>query len=297
MQQLCNSCPRNCGAIRTENGNKGGFCGMSLLPKIARADLHFWEEPCISGSKGSGTIFFSGCSLRCVYCQNFEISHLGGGEIVGFEALAQMMQRLENAGAHNINFVNPTHYIYAIKEALKIYRPKIPLVYNSGGYDSAAVINEDIFDIYLMDIKYVSPEKSLKYSGVDNYFSVASKAVSAAAKLKGTPILNEEGIMLSGVIVRHLVLPQSTREAIAVIDWVQQNAPNVYLSIMSQYIPCGKAADYPEINRVITKREYDKILDYALASGLNNIFIQDRCSADKNYIPNFNWGIDYENGT
>ena len=290
MQQLCSVCPRKCGAVRTESENIGGFCKMPLLPKVARAELHFWEEPCISGVKGSGTIFFSGCSLRCVYCQNFEISHLGGGEIVSIEELAQMMKRLEESGAHNINFVNPTHYIYAIKEALDVYRPKIPLVYNSGGYDSVSVINENVFDIYLMDIKYVNPQKSLKYSGVFDYFSVAKEAVLAAYKLKGAPVLNDEGIMQSGVIVRHLVLPQSTWEAIAVIDWVEENMPDIYLSIMAQYLPCGKAMEYPEINRVITKREYEKVVDYACASGLDNIFVQDRCSADKIYIPKFNLG-------
>lgn len=263
---------------------------MPLLPKVARAALHFWEEPCISGTRGSGTIFFSGCSLRCVYCQNYEISHLGGGEVISFEALAQMMKRLEEEGAHNINFVNPTHNIYAIKEALKIYKPKIPLVYNSGGYDSASVIEENIFDIYLMDVKYISPEKSLRYSGVSDYFSVASKAILAAYKLKGPPVFDNEGIMQSGVIIRHLVLPQSTREAIAVTDWVKRNVPNVILSIMAQYLPCGQADNFPEINRVITKREYDKVVDYICLQGLENVFIQDRCSASENYIPDFNLG-------
>ncbi len=263
---------------------------MPLLPKIARADLHFWEEPCISGKNGSGTVFFSGCSLRCVYCQNYDISHLGGGELKSIEDLAEIMRELENRGAHNINFVNPTHYIWAIRAALDIYKPTIPLVYNSGGYDLESVIKEDIFDIYLLDLKYVSSEKSLRYSGVKDYFQYASNAIKTAYKLKGKPIFNEDGIMQSGVIVRHLVLPQNTNEALKVIDWVAANVPNAHLSLMAQYLPCGKAEQYSEINRRITRREYDKVLDYVCSKNTENVYIQDRLSAKKEYIPTFNLG-------
>ncbi len=262
---------------------------MPLYPKIARADLHFWEEPCISGENGSGTIFFSGCSLRCVYCQNYEISHQGGGILKTPQELALIMRDLENRGAHNINFVNPTHYVWAIEEALKIYKPQIPLVFNSSGYDLEQTVIKDIFDIYLFDLKYVSEEKSLKYSAAADYFSVASRAIEAAYKLKGKPCF-DNGIMKSGVIVRHLVLPMNTGEALRVIDWVSERMPDVYFSLMAQYIPSGKAENYPEINRRITKREYDKVVDYICGKDMPNVYIQSRASAKESYVPNFNLG-------
>lgn len=262
---------------------------MPLYPKIARADLHFWEEPCISGKNGSGTIFFSGCSLRCVYCQNFEISHNNGGILKTPEQLADIMRELENRGAHNINFVNPTHYIWAIEQALKIYRPNIPLVFNSGGYDSVEVIEKDIFDIYLMDLKYVTPEISYKYSAAANYFDVASRAINAAYKLKGSSVV-ENGIMKSGLIIRHLVLPMNTFETLKVIDWVDEYANEAYFSLMAQYTPCGNAAKYKELNRPITEREYNKTVDYLCSKNLKNVYIQDRKSANSGYIPKFDLG-------
>ncbi len=262
---------------------------MPIYPKIARADLHFWEEPCISGQNGSGTIFFSGCSLSCVYCQNYEISHNGKGQVITPSELAEIFRELEQKGAHNINFVNPTHYVLAIKEALKIYKPKIPLVFNSGGYDLEETINEDIFDIYLFDLKYVSAEKSLKYSAAADYFEFASKAILAAYRLKARPIF-KNGIMQSGLIVRHLVLPMNTNETIGVIDWVSENIPDVHFSLMAQYIPCGKAENYSEINRRITQREYDKVVDYICGNNMPNVYIQSRRSAKEYYIPKFDLG-------
>ena len=286
MKILCNACPRRCNAERTENTGSG-YCGMPLFPVIALADLHFGEEPCISGEKGSGTVFFSGCSLNCVFCQNEIISHKKQGIMVTPERLAEIFKELEEKGSNNINLVNPTHFIWAIKEALKIYRPKIPLVYNSGGYDDQNVIKENVFDVYLMDLKYVSSEKSLKYSGAADYFEVASKSIKAALEVAGTPVLNGEGIMQSGVIIRHLVLPLATKEAIKVIDWVKENAKDAYLSIMSQYVPLARACEFPEINRRITKREYEKVLSYALDSGLENVYVQELISANETYIPIF----------
>lgn len=262
---------------------------MPLYPKIARAELHFWEEPCISGKNGSGTIFFSGCSLRCAYCQNYDISHKNGGILKTPEELANIMRELENKDAHNINFVNPTHYIWAIEEALEIYKPSVPLVYNSGGYDNASVIEKDIFDIYLMDLKYLSSDISKKYSAAEDYFEKASEAIKAAYKLKGEPRF-ENGIMQSGLIIRHLVLPMNTREAIKVIDWVNDNTPNAYFSLMAQYIPSGKAKDFSEINRRITKREYDKVVDYICGKNIPNVYIQSRESAKECYVPDFNLG-------
>ncbi len=262
---------------------------MPLNPKLSGVHLHFGEEPCISGENGSGTVFFAGCSLRCVYCQNYEISHKNHGRVVTAERLAEILGELEAKGAHNINFVNPTHYFEAIKQALKIYRPKIPLVYNSGGYDKSENILEDIFDIYLMDLKYVSAEKALKYSAAADYFEVAASALKAAYSLKEQPVIDKNGIMQSGFIVRHLVLPQATNEAIRVIDFVKENLPKAYLSLMAQYVPLGDAACFPEINRKITRREYAKVVNYALSADLENVFIQELSSAEDSYVPKFDF--------
>jgi putative pyruvate formate lyase activating enzyme len=261
---------------------------MPLFPVVARASLHFGEEPCISGSCGSGTIFFSGCSLSCVYCQNEIISHKRKGIKITPKRLAEIMRELEEQGAHNINFVNPTHFIWAIKEALSIYKPNIPLVYNSGGYDLPEIISENIFDIYLLDLKYVSSERALKYSNAENYFEYASESIKAAYKLCSKPVFSSDGIMQKGLIIRHLVLPLATKEAIRVIDWVKDNTPNAYLSIMSQYFPAAKAEEYKEINRRITKREYEKVLSYVIEKDLENVYIQQRNSASEIYVPDFN---------
>ena len=287
MKILCNACPRRCNALRDEKQGSG-YCGMPLFPVIARVSLHFGEEPCISGKQGSGTIFFSGCSLRCVYCQNEIISHKNQGISVTPQRLAECFKELCRQGAHNINFVNPTHFIWAIKEALKIYKPNIPLVYNSSGYDDCEIISENIFDIYLMDLKYISKEKSLKYSSVEDYFEYASKSIKEAYKVAGKPIFDDKGIMHRGLIIRHLVLPFATKEAIKVIDWVKENTKDAYLSIMSQYLPLAKAQNFPEINRKITEREYEKVLSYALDSGLDNIYVQELDSATDTFIPDFN---------
>ncbi len=285
----CNLCPRRCNAEREENKNLNGFCKMPLLPKVARADLHFWEEPVISGTNGSGTIFFSGCSLNCVYCQNYEISHQDKGTVISYEKLAELFYELERKGAHNINLVSPSHYVLAIKEALKIYKPKIPIVYNSSGYDNEESLEmlKDYIDIFLLDLKYLSSDRARLYSSAADYPEVAKKAILKAYKLQDKCII-ENGIMQKGVIIRHLLLPQATKEAISVFDWVNENTPKAYFSIMSQYVPCGKAEEMPIINRKVTKREYEKVIDYILESGFSNVFIQDGKSADKKYIPDFN---------
>ncbi len=286
-QSLCNQCPRRCGAVRSDSENVGGYCGMPALPKIARADLHFWEEPCISGQNGSGTIFFSGCSLSCVYCQNYDISHKNEGRVVTVEELANIMRDLEAKGAHNINFVNPTHYFSVIKEALSIYRPKIPLVYNSSGYDLSENIAEDIFDIYLFDLKYVSDDIALKYSGAADYVAHAASAIKTAYRLKKNTF-DKNGIMKSGVIVRHLVLPMNTRAALSAVDWFCENTHDATLSIMSQYTPCGEASRFKELTRRITPREYDKVLNYIYEKGIENVYVQDLNSSVSSYIPDFN---------
>lgn len=285
----CNLCPKRCNAERTEQNNINGFCKMPLLPKVARADLHFWEEPIISGKNGSGAVFFSGCSLDCVYCQNYEISHCEKGTLISYEKLAEIFYELEKKGAHNINLVSPSHYVLAIKEALKIYRPKIPIVYNSSGYDnvnSLKILEGDI-DIFLLDLKYLNSNRAEKYSNTPDYPENAAKALKEAYRQRGECVI-ENGIMKKGVIIRHLLLPQGTKEAISVFDFVKENMPNAYFSIMSQYIPFGNAKDFPEINRKVTNREYEKVIDYIMDSNFKNVFIQERDSANEEYIPEFN---------
>ncbi len=262
---------------------------MPLLPKVARADLHFWEEPTISGKNGSGTVFFSGCPLSCVYCQNFEVSHKGLGESVTVERLAEIFKQLESRGAHNINLVTPTHYTLAIKQALDIYRPKIPIVYNSSGYDSVETLKilEGYVDIYLMDFKYMSGDRAELYSGARDYPEIAKLALAEAYRQQNECVIDDNGIMQKGLIVRHLLLPQATKEAMSVFDWIKENTPNAYFSIMSQYIPMGKAAEMPVINRRVTKREYNKVIDYISSFDFKNVFIQEESSADSKYIPKF----------
>jgi len=284
----CNLCPRRCNSIRTENENLTGFCKMPLLPKVARAALHFWEEPPISGDKGSGTIFFSGCPLKCIYCQNYQVSAGEVGVEITSQRLSEIFKELEEQGAHNINLVTPTHYVLAIKEALDIYKPNIPIVYNSGGYENVETLRmlEGYVDIYLMDYKYVSSEKAAEYSSAADYPNVVTSAITECYRQQPQCVM-ENGIMQKGVIVRHLILPQNTKDAMAVFDWVRENTPNAYFSIMSQYVPFGRAVKHKIIGRKITDREYDKVLDYIFQSDFQNVYIQDKKSSDEKYIPLF----------
>lgn len=285
---ICSLCPRSCKAERNQlYGN--GYCKMPTLPKVARAALHFGEEPCISGENGSGTIFFSGCSLSCVYCQNYNISQEGYGKIISIERLAQIFKELEEKGANNINLVNPTHYTFAIKKALDLYRPNIPILYNSSGYEREEVLKslENYVDIYLLDIKYLSNDRAKEYSNAYDYPEYAKKAVLEAYRQKNKCVF-ENGIMKKGLIIRHLILPQGTNEAICVFDFVHKNTPNAYFSIMSQYTPLAKAENFSKINRKITKREYEKVLSYIINSNFNNVFMQELNSSGKEFIPDFN---------
>ena len=285
----CNLCPRKCNAARSESQNIGGFCKAPLLPKIARAALHFWEEPCISGSKGSGTVFFSGCSLNCVYCQNHDVSRNIIGKTISYERLAEIFKELENSGAHNINLVTPSHYVYAIKKALDIYRPNIPIIYNSSGYDSVDTLKflEGYIDIYLMDFKYIKEDKAQKYSAAKNYPIVAIDAIKETYRQVGGCDFSDN-IMKKGLIIRHLLLPQGTNDAISIFNWVKENTPNAFFSIMSQSTPMSACENYPEVNRKITKREYEKVLSVILDSNFKNCYIQEKSSSSTEYIPKFN---------
>ena len=288
---LCNLCPRLCNAIRTQEGNTGGICQMSAMPTLARAALHFWEEPCISGDKGSGTVFFSGCSLHCIFCQNDIISTKNTGKLITVNQLADIFKSLEDVGAHNINLVTPTHFVDKIIEALDIYNPSIPIVYNSSGYERVETLKllQDYIDIYLMDFKYFDAQKAQKYSKAIDYPDVCKAALLEAYRQQDKCIFDENDIMQKGVIVRHLLMPSATKDAIAIFDWVKHNLPNAYFSLMSQYIPLGMAKEIDIINRKITRREYDKVTDYILDSNFNNCYIQELSSSKKEYIPDFDF--------
>ena len=264
---------------------------MPAEPVIARAALHMWEEPCISGTNGSGAIFFSGCSLKCVYCQNYKLSHDNFGARVTAENLLKIFDSLIRQGAHNINLVNPTHFAPVIAEALKKYHSKVPVVYNTGGYETVETLKtlEGLIDVYLPDLKYIDGKTSMKYSKADDYFEYASKAILEMSRQVGVPVLDENGIIRKGLIVRHLILPQNINQSLRILDWIKENLPKgTFVSIMSQYTPCGKADEFPELGRRITKREYDKVADRLWALGLTDGYMQELSSAKEEYIPDFN---------
>lgn len=285
----CRLCPRRCNVCR-EPSNGNGFCRMGSLPVVARAALHFWEEPCISGTKGSGTVFFTGCTLGCVFCQNYEISILRKvGKELTVAQLAEVFQSLVEQGAHNINLVSPTQFALPIAEALKLKKLPVPVVYNSSGYETVETLKllEGLVDVYLPDLKYVSAETALRYSGAANYPEYAKQAILEMVRQTGKAQFDENGMLIRGTVVRHLILPSNTRESIAVLSWLQEHLPDgVPVSLMAQYIPCGKADQYPEINRSITAREFHKVEDYLMELGLDG-FVQERSSATKAYIPAF----------
>ncbi len=286
--KICSVCPRNCNAERKADSGSG-YCKMGYLPRIARSAAHMWEEPCISGTMGSGTIFFTGCVLSCVFCQNEMISHEGVGRVVSVDELCSLMKQLEAQGVHNINLVSPTPYLDSIIEALTQYRPSVPVVWNTGGYEKAESIRrlEGLVDIYLPDLKYISPEKSSRYSGAKNYFEYASEAIAEMVRQTGKPEFDEEGMMKKGTIVRHLILPSNTKNSVEVIRYLESNfGEKILLSLMGQYVPMARAGEYPEINRTITAREYNKVLSALEETALDG-FAQDLCSANRSFIPDF----------
>ncbi len=285
---ICKMCPRECGIDRSLNT---GYCSVGEKIKIARAEKHFWEEPCVSGTRGSGTIFFSGCPLKCVYCQNSKISDNAFGKEISIERLAEIFKELEDKGCHNINLVTPTHYSEQILKAFEIYKPNIPIVYNCSGYEKTETLKkfEGIADIYLTDIKYFDSEVSAKYSKAADYFDIASKAVIEMIRQRPENIFDENGIMQKGVIIRHLVLPLNLTQTRKIFEWIKLNLPeNVIISLMSQYIPLGKANEFKEINRKITQREYDKAIDMFFEYGFQNGFMQEISSSKTKFIPPFN---------
>lgn len=289
----CNLCPRGCGINRL-NGELG-YCKASDKVKIARAALHHWEEPCISGTAGSGTVFFSNCTLRCVFCQNSDISQCGKGKEVSIERLAEIFLELQEKKALNINLVTPTHYVPQIIEAIKLARARglnLPILYNSSGYERLETINllKGYIDVYLPDLKYFNSKYSTKYSNAPNYFQYASEAIKEMLEQVGDPVFNENGIIQKGVIIRHMMLPGLLFDSKKIIDYIYGNfGHRVYISIMNQYTPNFKSSQYPEINKPLLPGHYDALIDYALELGVKNGFIQEEGTASKVFIPDFNF--------
>ena len=293
MEELksCNICPHKCGVNRL-NGIKGR-CKCDNKIKIALASVHNYEEPCISGKNGSGTVFFSNCNLNCIYCQNYEISQLGKGKEITIEHLAQIFIKQQEKNVNNINLVTPTMYVPQIIEAIKIARKKglnIPIIYNSNGYENVETIKKlnGYIDIYLPDLKYYSNEIAKKYSKIDNYFETAISAIKEMQKQVGNPIFNEEGIIQKGVIIRRLILPHHLLNTKNILKYVKENFDeNTYISIMAQYFPTYKAKEDKLINRKLTKKEYKEIENYLYLLNLKNGYIQELGEHEEEYVPNF----------
>ena len=283
----CMLCPVECGADRLRSV---GACGVSGL-RIAKYYLHPFEEPCISFKKGSGTIFFSGCNLRCAFCQNYEVSRAERGKEITPRELADIFKELEDMGAENISLVTPSHLIAYLVRAFEIYKPKIPVVYNTGSYEKIDALKriDPYVDIYLPDMKFYSSALSKRYLGKEDYFDVASQAIEFMANSKPL-LMTENGKMLSGCIVRHLVMPLCSSDSKALIKWFARTLPkDTYLSLMSQYTPFGKIENFPELNRPITAREYNTAVETAFDMRITNLFAQERGSSDCKFIPEWDY--------
>ena len=283
---ICSICPRHCNVDRSVNL---GFCQSPDNFRVARAALHFWEEPCISGKEGSGTVFFSGCNLKCVFCQNNEISAENKGVEISDDKLISIFENLISEGANNINLVDPTHYAKRLAKVLGRWESPVPIVYNSSGYEEVETLKalDGLIDIYLPDLKYIRAEKAMRYSKAEDYFEKASAALLEMRRQVEDKF--DGDIMKSGMIIRHLILPQNTNSSIAVLDFIKSNFPNTFVSLMAQYTPCGDLSEFPEINRKITKREYEKVVNYAFDNSFDKLFIQELSSADKSFIPKFDF--------
>ncbi|HCQ56238.1 MAG TPA: radical SAM protein [Clostridiales bacterium] len=290
--ECCTICPHNCKINRTKNP---GRCKSTDKIKIALYSIHNFEEPCISGEKGSGTIFFSNCNMNCVFCQNYEISQFGRGKEITIEELANVMIKQQERNVQNINLVTPTSYALHIVEAIKIARKKgleIPIVYNTNGYESVETLKllEGYVDIYLPDLKYYYDDLAKKYSKVDNYFEIATKAIQEMYRQVGTPVLDENGVMKKGLMIRHLILPNEVQNSKKVLKWIKENIDsNVYVSIMAQYFPTYKAKEIPEIARKITKEEYEKVENYLYELDLENGYIQELGEHEEEYVPTWEY--------
>ena len=292
MLEKCTICPHKCGIDRTKNP---GRCKSTDKIKIALYSIHNFEEPCISGNNGSGTIFFSNCNMNCVYCQNYEISQLGKGKEITIEELADIMIEQQEKGVENINLVTPTSYALHIIELIKIAKSKglqIPIVYNTNGYESIETLQllDGYIDIYLPDLKYYYNELGQEFSNVKNYFEIATEAIKEMYRQVGSPQLNENGIMKKGLMIRHLVLPNNIENSKKILKWIKENIDNnVYVSIMAQYFPTYKAKNIDNLNRKLTKKEYEEIENYLFDLDLENGYIQELGEHEEEYVPKWNY--------
>lgn len=288
----CNLCPRACNVDR--DSGRTGYCKETSQVRVARTSLHQWEEPCITGQYGSGTVFFTGCNLKCIFCQNHNIADNSVGQAFTVEELTDAFLRLQENNATNINLVTAGHFVKQVATALVLAKEKgltIPVVYNSSGYETVESLRllEGLVDIYLPDLKYFSPEVSKNYANAEDYFEVAQKAIAEMVRQVGAPVFEEmTGNIQKGVIIRHLVLPGHTKDSMAVLDYIWQTYGNaVYISVMSQYTPVVHQEIYTNLNRKVTKREYGKVMDYLLSLGVENAFIQEGEAAMESFIPTF----------
>ncbi|MEG2367587.1 MAG: radical SAM protein [Oscillospiraceae bacterium] len=289
ISPVCTLCPRGCPVNRALG--ELGFCGCGSEIIVARAAPHFGEEPCISGLDGSGTVFFSGCNLHCVFCQNREISLERQGKAVSVSRLAEIFSELENEGVHNLNLVTASHFADKVVEALELAKPKIPVVWNSSGYESIETLKmlEGHVQIYMPDLKYSSPQAAKRYSAAENYPAIAREAILEMFRQRGSFVMDENGILQSGVLIRHLILPTRLDDAFDVIDWVGEAFPKngVLFSLMSQFVPLGDSAKFPELSRPISQDEYARAQSYLSLSPIENGFFQEPSSATTELIPSF----------
>lgn len=289
--ERCEICPHQCKINR--NKGKIGRCKATDKVKIALYSVHDFEEPCISGKKGSGTVFFSNCNLNCIYCQNYEISQLGRGKEITIEELAEIFLIQQEKGVENINLVTPTSYVIQIIEAIKIARKNgltLPIVYNTNAYENVETLKllEGYIDIYLPDLKYAENELGKKYSKIDNYFEIATRAIQEMLKQVGVPKLNEKGIMEKGVLIRHLVLPNQIENSKKVLRWIKENLPKeIYISVMAQYFPTYKAKEDEKLNRKLTRREWQEIENYIEELEIENGYVQELGEHEEEYVPNW----------
>lgn len=287
----CRLCPRECGVNRISG--QFGFCGAPAQPLAALADLHHWEEPCLSGTRGSGAVFFSHCNLGCIFCQNDPVSNGKVGQGVSAERLAEIYLNLQEKGAHNINLVTASHFLPDVLISLDIAKSnglRLPVVYNCGGYESLSTVDAlaGYVDIFLPDLKYVSPETSQACAGISDYFEAATRAIRQMATIIGECRFDDEEIMERGLIIRHLVLPGKAEESKAIIDFIRSELPEwVMVSLMGQYMPAGRAAGHPEYGRKLYKKEYQEVVDYLLDSGLENGYCQEWGAAEEKFVPDF----------
>ena len=282
----CTLCPRHCNAARSV---RTGFCGLGDQMLIARAAPHLWEEPPVSGIRGTGAVFFSGCTLRCVYCQNGDISHRNAGRPFTPRELSDTLKRLYDLGVHTLSFITGTPFVPRILDALELWRPPLPLVWNTSGYETVDTLRmlEGAVDVYLPDLKHFSPRAGKLCAGAPDYFDIASAAIQEMCRQTGVPVYGEDGVMLRGTLVRHLILPGFTSESLRLLTWIRDNLPEgVPVSLMRQYIPCN-GVSVPGLDRRITEREYARVRDHMLALDLPG-FLQEPDSADRDFIPLFN---------